>query len=383
MNAESIKLEEFFIVNKTSIILLSYNTYKLTKFCIESIRQFTPAGSYEIIVIDNASKDASVAWLKRQKDVRLICNKENKGFPAGCNQGMEIAEAGNDILLLNSDTIVTPRWLENLQIALYSEEKVGAVSCVTNSCSNWQQVDVSYKTYDELIVFADRINHTNPAYWELRPRLVGFCYLIKNAAYQKVGFLDEIYTPGNYEDDDYSLKLIMAGYKLLVCRDTFIHHYGSASFRKHQTPEEQAEKTHKYAELLQKNQAKFLEKWQVTPNYGSIHNVIFDVDMPMDTEMRIFVAGCDMGMDICYLQNKYPKAEISGAEENWAEAALAGKYLDVSYCPNLEKDIFVLLTGKYDYILLADKDRQYENFDGYIEKLMEYLTAEGSINISE
>ena len=71
------------------------------------------------------------------------------------------------------------------------------------------------------------------------------------------------------------------------------------------------------------------------------------------------------------------------AEETWAEAALAGKYLDVSYCPNLEKDIFILLTGKYDYILLAEKDRQYEDFDGYIAKLMEYLAPEGSINITE
>ena len=66
-----------------------------------------------------------------------ICNKENKGFPGGCNQGMELAEEGNDILLLNSDTIVTPRWLENMQIALYSEAKVETVSYITNNCSNW------------------------------------------------------------------------------------------------------------------------------------------------------------------------------------------------------------------------------------------------------
>ena len=162
-------------MNKTSIVILSYNTYNLTKSCIESIRKFTPAGSYEIIVIDNASQDASVAWLKRQKDIELVCNKENKGFPGGCNQGMELAEDGNDILLLNSDTIVTPRWLENMQTALYSEPKVGAVSCITNSCSNWQQVEVSYQNYDEMIAFAEKINHSNPALWEIRPRLVGFC----------------------------------------------------------------------------------------------------------------------------------------------------------------------------------------------------------------
>ena len=51
-------------MNNTSIIILSYNTYKLTKFCIESIRKYKPAGSYEIIVIDNASQDESVEWLK-------------------------------------------------------------------------------------------------------------------------------------------------------------------------------------------------------------------------------------------------------------------------------------------------------------------------------
>ena len=370
-------------MNKTSIVILSYNTYNLTKSCIESIRKFTSAGSYEIIVIDNASQDASVAWLKRQKDIKLVCNKENKGFPGGCNQGMELAEEGNDILLLNSDTIVTPRWLENMQIALYSEPQVGAVSCITNNCSNWQKIEVDYKDYDEMIAFAEKINHSNPTLWEIRPRLVGFCYLIKNEAYQIAGFLDEIYSPGNYEDDDYSLKLIMAGYKLLVCGDTFIHHYGSASFSNNITSKEQEEKNNRFVALLKRNRQYFIEKWQVSSDYGVLHNVVFDVILNTELPMRVFVAGCNMGMDICYLRNKYPYAQISGATENWAEAALAGKYLDVSYCPNLEQDIFTLLTGKYDYILLAEKDRQYLDFDKYISKLMNYLTPDGSINISE
>lgn len=94
-------------------------------------------GSYEIIVVDNSSRDESVDWLKEQKNIKLICNSENKGFPKGCNQGMAVAEEGNDILLLNSDTIVTPNWLENLQKALYSADDIGAVSCVTNCCSNY------------------------------------------------------------------------------------------------------------------------------------------------------------------------------------------------------------------------------------------------------
>lgn len=368
---------------KTSIIILSYNTYELTKGCIESIRQFTELGSYEIIVVDNSSRDESVDWLKEQKNIKLICNSENKGFPKGCNQGMAVAEEGNDILLLNSDIIVTPNWLENLQKALYSADDIGAVSCVTNCCSNYQQIEVNYSDYGELVKFAGNFNRSNPVLWEIKPRLIGFCYLIKNVAYRQVGVLDEIFSPGNCEDDDYSIRLIMAGYRLLLCHDTFIHHYGSASFTKSDTMEGQAEKCRLCDELVANNWRKLFAKWKVKDSYGDLHNVVFDIDLPKDAKVRIFVAGCNGGMDICFLQYKYPNACVSGATENWAEAAIAGKYLDVSYCPDTEKDIFVLLTGKYDYILLADKGKQYKDFEGYVEKLMTYLQEDGSIHISE
>ena len=59
-------------MNRTSIVLLSYNTRELTQNCIESIRRYTPRGSYEIIVIDNASHDGSVEWLREQKDIKLL-----------------------------------------------------------------------------------------------------------------------------------------------------------------------------------------------------------------------------------------------------------------------------------------------------------------------
>ena len=370
-------------MNKTSIIILSYNTYLLTKQCIESIRKYTDAGSYEIIVVDNHSQDPSVGWLKKQADLKVIYNKENAGFPKGCNQGMAIAEQGNDILLLNSDTIVTPHWLENLQTALYSDKTIGVAGCVTNSCSNWQQVEVNYKNLDELMDFARAVNQSNKNLWEIRPRLVGFCYLIKNEVYRQLGGLDEQFSPGNYEDDDYSLRVIMAGYKLLLCRDSFIHHYGSASFAKAHDEVKQAQKIKKYNTLLRRNKDLFLKKWQVTESYGAIHQVVFEVDLPAQASPRIFVIGCSMGMDLCYLKNKYPHAELSGVTENWAEAALAGKLFDVCYCPDTENDVFVLLTGKYNYILLADEQKKYQDFDGYINKLFPYLAADGSIHISQ
>ena len=255
--------------HNTSIIILSYNTLDLLQLCIGSIREFTEEGTYEIIVVENASQDGSAEWLKEQKDLICIYNEENRGFPKGCNQGLEIA-AGTELLLLNSDTIVTKHWLDNLRRALYSSPQVGAVSCVTNYCSNNQQIKVSYESIEEMQAFAAGYNKTNPALWEDRTTLVGFCYLFKREVYEKVGFLDERFSPGNYEDDDYSLRILREGYSLLVCRDTFIHHFGSAGFRKRYTEQEEAEKAKRYNALLQRNYALFQKKWQVPENYKAM-----------------------------------------------------------------------------------------------------------------
>lgn len=239
----------------TSIIIVTYNKFDYNKLCIESIRQYTEPGSYEIIVVDNNSTDGTVEWLQRQPDIRLICNRENVGFPAGCNQGMAVA-GGDSILLLNNDTIVTPQWLTNLKKCLFNADDIGAVGAVTNSCSNFQSIPTEYASIEEMIGFARQINHSDPELWEERARLVGYCMLIKAEVVRKIGLLDEFFSPGNYEDDDYSLRIRNAGYRLVLCRDTFIHHFGSVSF---------GERTDQFNHLLETNKQRFTEKWGIAP----------------------------------------------------------------------------------------------------------------------
>ena len=247
----------------TSIIILNYNTCWITAQCIKSIRAYT--NDYEIIVVDNGSVDGSVEWFKSQSDIRLICNKENLGFPKGCNQGMEIAK-GSEILLLNSDTVVTSRWLDQMRHALYSNDYIGAVSCVTSSCSNGQKLSnlpYDVNTLEGLQEFADEYNHLNPKKWLLRTMLVGFCFLFKSFLYNKIGGLDERFSPGNYEDDDYSIRILKAGYKLLLCQDTFIHHYGRVSFILSSSQEELKKRAKIFNDLLNRNRLMFYKKWDL------------------------------------------------------------------------------------------------------------------------
>jgi GT2 family glycosyltransferase len=226
----AIKTEQANESYKTSIIILSYNNIWYTRGCIESIRLNTEPESYELIVVDNNSTDGTCDWLLQQSDIKCILNSENAGFPKGCNQGITEANPQNDILLLNNDTVVTTNWLTNLHSCLYSGQEIGAVGSVTNSCSNFQVMVYPYSGLAELAAFAQKNNISDSSRWEERLRLVGFCMLIKNVALKKIGLLDEIYSPGNFEDDDFCLRLRQGGYRLMLCHDSFIHHYGSATF---------------------------------------------------------------------------------------------------------------------------------------------------------
>jgi GT2 family glycosyltransferase len=97
-----------------SIIIVSYNTKDLLQACLQSIFEETKSASFEIIVVDNVSRDGSAAMIEREfPGVKLIASKENLGFGPACNLGVATS-AGEYIILLNPDTIVHDKALEQL-----------------------------------------------------------------------------------------------------------------------------------------------------------------------------------------------------------------------------------------------------------------------------
>ena len=330
--------------NKTSIIILTYNKLEYTQKCIESIRTFTNENDYEIIVIDNASEDGTLNWLKEQEDIILIANKSNMGFPKGCNQGIEVA-TGNEILLLNNDVIVTFNWLEKLRKALYSSDEIGAVGPITNYCSNYQSIKTTYKTIDEMHEFAKNFNVNKNGDWEYRLKLVGYCMLIKKEVVDKIGLLDEIFTPGNFEDDDYSLRIIKQGYKLIVCHDTFIHHFGSVTF-KNDMPV--------FGDLLQKNSKKFKEKWGFDATYSTyMRTEIIDMIDYKKKNVTVLEVGCACGATLLKIKSLNHSADVYGIELNKNAAAIANTFAKVT-ADNIESNCMSFKEGFFDYIIFAD-----------------------------
>ncbi|WP_342576279.1 glycosyltransferase [Paenibacillus sp. FSL M8-0142] len=355
---------------KTSIIILTFNKLDYTIQCIESIRQFTTPGTYELIVIDNLSTDGTQQWLMDQDDIISILNKENLGFPKGCNQGIEIA-TGEAILLLNNDTIVTENWLDNLTACLNSDKKIGAVSCVTNNSSYAQSIPTSYNSLEEMHSFSREFNHLDSSKWEERLKLVGFCYLIKKSVIKEVGPLDERFTPGNYEDDDLSVRIRLAGYKLILCKDTFIHHYGSVSF---------GSNSKSFNHLLAENAKKFEEKWGFNPDYSQFirNDIVTVIDSdPMDP-IKVLEIGCACGGTLLKIKSIYKNSSLYGIELNKASAQIASLIADVRN-DDIESNCLSYPEDYFDYIIFGDVLEHLHDPWGVLERVKKHLKFNGKI----
>ncbi len=240
----------------TSIIIPTYNGLELLSNCVKSIREHTHTDTpYEIIVVDNGSNDGTKEYCRRERLI-LISLPENRGFPIACNKGLAVA-AGEQLLLLNNDCRVAPHWLSQLLTALHSGEEIGAVGPVTNYASGEQQIEACLSGYDEWLDFACTFNATDVSKWIEVKRLIGFCLLFKRSLYERIGPLDETFSPGHYEDDDYCYRAVREGFRLLICKDTFIYHEGSASFRETEPQE--------WELLIENNRKRFMDKWGVDP----------------------------------------------------------------------------------------------------------------------
>lgn len=243
---------------KISIIILTYNQLNYTKMCIKSILEKTAYPNYEIIIVDNNSYDETPGYLgqieKEYKQIKIILNNENVGFAAGNNIGIKHS-TGDYIVLLNNDTIVTRGWLTNLIKHLEADKTLGMIGPVTNQTANEAQINISYSQLKDMDTFAYKYTstHMNLLYDNINV-LIMFCVMISRQVFNKVGYLDENYGMGFFEDDDYSYRLKKEGYNIACAEDVFIHHKGSASFKS---------MGYEQIKLMAKNKKIFEEKWKI------------------------------------------------------------------------------------------------------------------------
>jgi len=112
-----------------SIIIINYNTYQYTVNCIRSIKKWVTHLDYEIILVDNASKECSAQNFQNEfPEINLIALAVNVGFGRGNNEGIKVAKAST-LLLLNSDILVVDNTIELTYQFLIEQKETGMVGC--------------------------------------------------------------------------------------------------------------------------------------------------------------------------------------------------------------------------------------------------------------
>jgi GT2 family glycosyltransferase len=229
------------------IIIPIWNQVALTQRCLKALREKTRT-AYRLILVDNGSGEETRKYLESLAEEPswpgfLIRNEENRGYIRAVNQGLKISTAPY-ICLLNNDIVVTAGWLERLIEFAGAHPEAGLVNPQQNH-------DPGKPMPGDLEGFA-ATQVRAPGQWMELDHCTGGCLLIKREVIEKIGFLDESYGQGYYEDNDYSRRAQRAGYRCLRLLDTYVWHDIEGSFK--EDP--------KRGEKRGKNEALFHSRWE-------------------------------------------------------------------------------------------------------------------------
>jgi len=190
-----------------------------------------------VLIIDDASTDQRVLpflrnWVSASPtQSQLLVHAQNQGFVASVNHGMRLADT--DVVLLNSDTVLTPGSLLRMQACLDSGD---AIATATPWSNNGEIVSIpdfcaANAPPPDADAVAMAIADCSCVTYPQMPTAVGFCMAISQRAIEKLGYFDEqTFGKGYGEENDFCQRAEKAGMLNVLCDDAYVVHHGGASF---------------------------------------------------------------------------------------------------------------------------------------------------------
>ncbi|OAB41811.1 glycosyltransferase family 2 protein [Paenibacillus antarcticus] len=234
-----------------SILIVNYNTCKLTLDCLQSVFASKMGYTFEVIIIDNHSVDSSVESISIEyPQVTMIANDDNTGFAKANNQGLAIAK-GRYVLLLNSDTIIREDTFQTMVSFMDDNPIIGASGCKvilpdgtldkackrgfpTPSASFYYAFGISRLFPDYPKFNQYQLGHLDPDEEYPVDCLVGAFMMVRSETIEQVGGLDETFFMYG-EDIDWCYRIKQAGWGIYYYPRTSIVHYKGGSARRRPT----------------------------------------------------------------------------------------------------------------------------------------------------
>ena len=215
-----------------SVIIVNWNGKSILKDCLVAITKVNYI-KLEILLVDNASVDGSLEFVKKNyPSIKVFVNKENLGVGGGFEVGLRKVK-GQAVLLLNTDAIIQKNLLTNLVKVLYSDKKIGAVQPKLVLYPNRNIIDsigCFFLSTGDLYHFGREKNPNEPPY-NKRMEIFstkGACMLIKTEVLNKIGLFDKDFF-AYFEDTDFCIRMLLAGYNILYDPTETVFHRGGAT----------------------------------------------------------------------------------------------------------------------------------------------------------
>jgi GT2 family glycosyltransferase len=208
------------------IVIPFLNEGEMTGRCIDAVRLHTK--DYRMILIDDGStpEECEIVKSKCSQDTVLLHNPGNKGFVISINNGWKFSETSM-IAILNNDAEVTPKWLAKLSTYMLNHPRCGIVGAITEKIGiPWRPLWGRFPNPGEAA------NASREIYRPVRGCVPFFCTLFRRSMINKVGFLDEEFSPGLGDDDDYCDRARLGGWETGVLMNTWVHHRHRTSMSK-------------------------------------------------------------------------------------------------------------------------------------------------------
>lgn len=245
-----------------AVVIPCHNGRDLTAACVESLLAQDGDHDLDICLVDNGSTDDTASLTRMHRSVRCLRLDSNRGFAGGVNAGVATTTAPL-VLVLNNDTRAAPNLVAELAAALLGNPGVGAVGPVSNYVKGQALLRIAEDTRDAGIrrELAVALADIGPTAIQDVDSLSGLCLMLRRTTMAQVGPFDECFGHGNFEDDDYCLRLRLGGHRLAIARRAFLHHEGHATFRAIGLD---------YDRELQRRGEQFAAKWRTDPA-GAAH----------------------------------------------------------------------------------------------------------------